>query len=375
MRFEEIIGQESVKARLIQTVKENRIGHAQLFLGDEGTGNLALAIAYAQYVNCERKQPWDSCGQCNSCIKFQKLIHPDLQFVFPVAKTRSVTKDPVSDDFMNEWRNLVLEKHYISLSEWYETIGIENKQGLIGKRESQEIIRKLSLKSYEAEYKTVILWMPEKMNRTAANKLLKMIEEPPAKTLFLLVSGDTGQILPTILSRTQIVKVPRIQIEKLAEGLEKKFDLKAREAGAIAKIANGNYLEAINLIYSSDQTEYNFEKFVSLMRTCYKPKYTEVFNWVDEMAGIGRERQKAFFQYGLRLIRENFMLTLATNDVVYLSETEEEFSKKFHRFINERNAMEIAQQFEQAQADIERNAYAKIVLLDMSLKIMKLIKK
>lgn len=375
MLFSEIIGQEKVKAQLIQTVNENRISHAQLFLGPEGSGNLAMAIAYAQYVNCEKKQEWDSCGTCKSCTKYEKLIHPDLHFVYPVATTKSVTKDPVSDDFINEWRAAVIKQPYLKPSQWYEAIGVENKQGNIGKKESQEILRKLNLKSFESEFKTMIIWMPEKMNQTCANKLLKMIEEPPAKTLFLLVSEDTTDMLPTILSRTQLIKIPGIESTKLAKALEDKFELNSKESNSIARIANGNFLEALNLIHSSEQTEYNFDRFVLLMRMCYSRKLMDIFGWVDEMAGIGRERQKNFFQYALRMIRENFMMSLATNDIVYLSEKEEGFSDKFHPFINERNAMDMAHEFERAQADIERNAYAKIVLLDLALKIMKLIKK
>ena len=375
MQFTEVIGQEEVKSRLIQTVRDNRISHAQLFLGPEGSGNLALAIAYAQFVNCEKKQEWDSCGVCKSCLKYNKLIHPDLHFVYPVATTKSVTKDPVSDDFISDWRNGIIQNPYLNLSQWYQVIGVENKQGIIGKRESQEIIRKLTLKSYEAEYKIMVIWMPEKMNQTSANKLLKMIEEPPAKTLFLLVAEDTTYMLPTILSRTQLVKVPRLRIESLSKALENKHGLSSDESRSIAKIANGNYLEAHNLIKSSEQTEYNYEKFVLLMRICYGRKLMDIFFWVDEMAGIGRERQKSFFQYALRMVRENYMLTVAADSIVYLSEKEEGFSEKFHPFINDRNAMDIASELENAQADIERNAYAKIVLLDLSLKIMKLIKK
>jgi DNA polymerase-3 subunit delta' len=374
MRFTDVIGQEDVKNKLIHTVHENRISHAQLFLGGEGSGNLALAIAYAQFINCENKQENDSCGVCKSCTKYEKLIHPDLHFVYPVATTRSVTRDPVSDDFISEWRNTVLQQPYLKPPQWYQTIGVENKQGIIGKKESQEIIRKLNLKSFEAEFKVMIIWMPEKMNPTSANKLLKMIEEPPVKTLFLLVSEDTTNILATILSRTQLVKIPRIKTEVLSEALERKFGLAPADSRSISRIANGNYLEALNLIQSTEQTEYNFEKFVLLMRICYTRKLMEVFNWVDEVAGLGRERQKSFFQYALRMIRENFMMTLSTNEVVYLSEKETGFSQKFHPFINDRNALNIANELERAQTDIERNGYAKIVLLDLALKIMKLIK-
>ena len=211
MRFQDLIGQQETKQRLLQSVKEDRIAHAQLFLGQEGCGSLPLAIAYGQFINCTNRSELDSCGVCPSCNKYQKLIHPDLHFVFPTATTKEITKDPISDEFLTIWRTQLMENPYFGLLQWYAAIGIENKQGSISKNESLEILRKLNMKSYEAEYKVMIIWFPELMNVTAANKLLKMIEEPPDKTLFLLVAENTEYMLQTILSRTQLIKVPPVR--------------------------------------------------------------------------------------------------------------------------------------------------------------------
>ncbi len=372
MRFAEVIGQNEIKKKLVQMVSENRISHAQLFVGQEGSGNLALAIAFAQYVLCVNKSGEDSCGKCPSCTKIAKLEHPDLHFVYPVASS-SITK-PVSDDFIKEWRGTIIENSYLNANQWYESINIENKQGQIGERESHEIIRKLSLKSYESEYKIMIIWMPEKMNLTASNKLLKLIEEPPEKTLFLLVTEDTGNILQTILSRTQIIKIPKIENEDLKMYLHNTLDISENEIDSIIRVANGNYLEAQNLLNHSKSREYNFNKFVEIMRLCYSRKLIEIFSWVDELSGLGREKQKSFFAYALRMIRENFMLNLKVNDIVRLSDIEYGWAEKFCPFINQNNAFQIASEITQAQADIERNAYGKITLLDMALKIVKLIR-
>lgn len=253
MLFREVVGQQKLKQRLIQSVKENRISHAQLFVGAEGCGSLALALAYAQYVSCENKQQEDSCGSCTSCTKYQKLIHPDLHFVYPVATTKSVTKDPVSDDFIKEWRECILSNPYLGLARWYEAIGVENKQGIINKFESAEIVRKLNLKTFEADYKVMIIWLPEKMNHVAANKLLKMLEEPPEKTLFLLVAENTSLMLQTILSRCQLIKVPKIDSDSMLKALVAKHNISEPTANSISKIANGNFLVALETMDEQNQ--------------------------------------------------------------------------------------------------------------------------
>lgn len=375
MQFKEVVGHKNIKEKLIHTIQENRVSHAQLFLGPEGCGNLALAIAYAQYISCENKQENDSCGVCPSCVKFQKLVHPDLHFVYPVSTSKAVKKDPVSDDYIAQWRETIIENPYINQNKWYEIIDVENKQGIISKNESYEILKKLNLKTFEAEYKIMIIWLPEKMNAFAANKLLKLIEEPPAKTLFLMVSENSEQMLPTILSRTQLIKIPKIDNESMRNALCDRFGLSPEKAGDLVHLANGNYFEAQNLINSTEEDNYNFEQFTKFMRLAYQRKVIEMIDWVDEISRIGREKQKGFLAYALRLIRENFMLNMKNKELVYLTNKELEFSEKFSQFINQENVSQIYEAMNRAHSDIEMNAYNKIVFLDLALKIIKLIRK
>lgn len=375
MQFKEVVGHPKIKEQLIYTVEENRISHAQLFLGPEGSGNLALAIAYAQYIACTNKQGNDSCGVCSSCQKFKKLIHPDLHFVFPVNTSKTIKKNPVSDDYINQWRTALIENPYINQNKWYEIIEIENKQGVISKNESYEILRKLNLKTFEAEYKFMIIWLPEKMNTYAANKLLKFIEEPPEKTLFFLVSENSEQILPTILSRTQLIKIPKIDNDSLYSALCDRLGINPDKALDIAHLANGNYFEALNLASAGDEDYENLERFKSLMRLAYLRKIVEIIDWVDEIARIGREKQKGFLTYSLRLLRENFMLNIKRKEIVYLTQKEYIFSENFSQFIHQENVSKLYEVFNKAYADIGMNAYNKIVFLDVALKIVKLIRK
>ncbi len=372
MQFKDIIGQESIKNRFIQSVKDNRISHAQLLLGPEGCGKLALAIAYAQYISCENRGEDDSCGVCPSCVKYQKLIHPDLHFVFPVIKSTKF-KDPVSDNYLPEWREIIAENPYFTPNYWYEFIGAEKKQGLIYAHESSEIIRKLNLKTYEAEYKVMIIWLPEKMNPVASNKMLKLLEEPPAKTLFLLVSENSGEIIQTILSRTQLVKIPKISESNLKAAIQSKYTLPEDELDMLIHLSDGNYVKALNNIDLTEDHKYHFELFTTLMRNCYLRKVLDLLKWVDEVSTLGREKQKAFLEYSLRMVRENFVLNIGEKDIVFLAKEEAEFSKKFSPFINEKNVMQITEEISNAHYHIERNGYSKIVLTDMILKLVKLI--
>jgi DNA polymerase-3 subunit delta' len=374
MQLKDVIGQQKIKKRLIKTVKEGRISHAQLFMGPEGSGNLALAIAYAQYICCTNKENGDSCNICPSCTKYQKLIHPDLHFVFPVNTTRTITDKPVSDDFIGKWREIIIENPYLNLNLWYDVIGIENKQGFISKAESEAILRKLNLKSFESDYKIMIIWHPEKMNAPAANSLLKLIEEPPAKTIFILVSDNTDQITPTILSRSQILKIPKIKNDELAIFIKEKYELEDKKIEEIINLSNGNYCKALEIINNSEEYENNLEKFIQLMRLCYGKKMLEILEWIDDMVSTGRERQKRFLDYSLAIIRKNLLLSLNQNKIAYLTAKENEFSKKFHLFINDSNAFQITHEINKAYSDIERNAYSKIVFLDLSFKLIKLIR-
>lgn len=374
MFFQDVIGQEATKKRLIQSVAEERVSHAQLFAGPEGSGKLALALAYAQYISCLNKQDGDSCGQCSSCKKYAKLIHPDLHFVFPVVKTPKF-KEPVSDNFLGEWRKLVLQNAYFNLEDWFNFIGVENAQGLIYSHESEEIIRKLNLKSFEAEYKVMIIWMPEKMHVACSNKLLKMIEEPPVKTLFLLVTGSEEEIITTIRSRCQLVKIPGIQPEPMKAAIEKLEKAQGKDIDNLVHLSRGNFRQAMNLLELNEGTRYNLERFKELMRFAYGRKFMDLFQWINDISIIGRERQKLFLQYALGLVRENFIYNLKNRELVYMHEEEQAFSSRFSPFINERNIVPITEELEKAFQHIAMNGNARIIFTDMSLKIVKLIRK
>lgn len=386
MRFGRIIGHDEIKERLIRSVESQRISHAQLFIGPEGNGKLAMAIAYAQYINCTNKQysgnnnriKSDSCGTCASCKKFEKLIHPDLHFVFPVIKNKKF-KDPVSDNYLKEWREFISESPYRKFNTWLDFINAENAQGSIFTQESKEIIRKLNLKTYEAEYKVMIIWLPEKMNESASNKLLKMIEEPPSKTLFLLVSEDEGKIIRTILSRTQIVKIPKFE-DKNILGLIKRESLSTTtdeaELDFFVKLSNGNVIKTYEITRGSADNSGNFEDFTTLMRLAYSAKIVDLVKWTENIARTGREKQKNFLEYSLRIIRENLMMNLAPEkqQIVFLNKDESKFSSKFHPFITAPKAAKLYQEFNKAHTHIMRNVAPKIVFLDMALQATIIIK-
>ncbi|TKG94479.1 DNA polymerase III subunit delta [Puteibacter caeruleilacunae] len=373
MQFQDVIGQEAVKARMIKSVKEERISHAQLLVGPEGSGKLALALAYAQYICCSNPGEHDSCGVCPSCVKYSKLIHPDLHFVFPVVKTPKA-KDPVSDHFINEWRKRVLDDPYFSLDQWFGSIGVDNAQGMIYSHESDEIIRKLNLKTFEAEYKVMIIWLPEKMHVVASNKLLKMIEEPPTKTLFLLISEQEDALISTIKSRVQRIKVGKIGPESLKTALTPKAQDASMDVDSVVHLCNGNYIRAKQLMHPDEAAVYNLEKFMELMRFSYGRKILELFSWVDQVSTIGREKQKSFLQYGIHLVRENFILNIGRPGLNYMNNQEMGFSKRFSPFVNERNIIPISEEFEKAFQHISMNGNPRIIFMDMALKIVKLIR-
>ncbi|MFC2118572.1 ATP-binding protein [Bacteroidota bacterium] len=372
MKFDSIIGQLDVKEKLVRFVKENRISHAYLFIGPEGNGKLALAIAYAQYISCINRQENDSCGVCPSCLKYEKMIHPDLHFIFPVADVLKKIKNSTSDDFLEIWRKCLLENSYMNQNRWYDAIEMENKQGLISKWESNEIIKKLSFKSFESEYKVMIIWLPEKMNQSSANKILKIIEEPPDKTVFLLVSENSELIIPTILSRTQILRIPGIEGELLWQNFQKKYSLENSQKDEFIHLAKGNYFKAREIVEDKNKNVEQFNFFVDLMRTSYARKIPEAVSLAEKFADMGREKQKSFFIYSLRMIRENFILNIMNNnqkEIVFLSNNENEFSKNFCKFIHPGNIDNINNELNLAYRHIEQNANPKIVFLDLSIKL------
>lgn len=380
MFFKDIIGQETIKKRLIQSVQESRISHAQLFLGPEGSGSLPMAVAFAQYLHCMNKKENDACGNCPSCKKMEKLVHPDVHFSFPIVKTAKSaestvrSKDPVSDNFIEDWRIQFIKNNYLNLNQWLNALGLENKQASIYTHESDEIIKKLSLKSFESEYKVLIMWMPEKMNDQAANKLLKLIEEPPAKTLFILVAENQDQIIKTILSRTQIVVFQKIDDASFFDALKSNYDLKDQQIWDIIKLANGNYSKAKELIESTEENDLFFEKFTLLMRMSFAGKYAELIKLVDDIYALGREKQKSFLVYGSRLIRENFISNYKHDQIVFFTNSEKEFAQKFSPYINHRNIMLIYEEFKKGHYEIQRNVNARLIFMDLCLKLNKLLK-
>ena len=381
MRFSDIIGQETEKRQLRQAVSEGRIPHAQLFVGPAGVGKLALALAYAQYISCPNRDEHDSCGTCPTCLQFNKLQHPDLHFVFPIIKG---DEGDVCDAFADKWRGLLTEQRYFDIDDWYRVLGAETKQGMIYEKESAEIMRKLSLKSFSGGYKIMIIWQPEKMNVTCANKILKLLEEPPTKTLFLLVSEHPEQLLSTILSRVQEVRVLRLGEADIAAGLQTVYSwLSDQEAKTVAHMANGSYLAALKIMSESEDSKSYFDDFVALMRNAWlvgqKKDYSALLKlrqWSNDMADskVGREKQKAFLQYAQRQIRENYIYNFHCADMNYQTEAESQFSSKFAPFIHDSNVEKMMNELGKAEQQIAQNGNAKIIFFDLCLQMIVLVK-
>ena len=370
MLFKEIIGQQAVKERLVRSHKEGRISHAQLFLGPQGSGNLPMALAYAQFISCTNKAEDDSCGTCSSCVKYNKLVHPDLHFVYPVALSKDVK---TSTDVAAEWREAFLDNPYITLFGWFEQLAAENKQAVIGVEESGEILRKLSLTTYESEYKIMIIWQAEKMNPAAANKLLKILEEPPDKTLFLLVCENEDQLLRTIVSRTQLIKINKISDADLIEALVSQHGQTPDAAEKIAHLADGSYAEALLLVSENENAGQNLVSFQKLMRASLKFDPKAVISWIDEVNAGGRERQKNFLNYALHIMRESAMMNYGDESLIKLSADEQEFVKKFSPFIHGANIERFIEELNKAHFHMERNASAKILFMDLAFKFNELL--
>ncbi len=370
MLFKELIGQQATKDRLIRSCKEGRISHAQLFLGPQGCGALPMALAYAQYISCTNKAENDSCGTCSSCVKYNKLVHPDLHFVYPVALSKDVK---TSTDVAVEWREAFLDNPYITLFSWFESLAAENKQAVIGVEESGEILRKLSLTTYESEYKIMIIWQAEKMNPAAANKLLKILEEPPDKTLFLLVCENEDQLLRTIVSRTQLIKINKISDADLTEVLVSRHEQTAEAAEKIAHLADGSYAEALLLVSENENAGQNLASFQKLMRASLKFDPKAVISWIDEVNAGGRERQKNFLNYALHIMRESAMMNYGDDSLVKLSGDEQAFVKKFSPFIHGANIERFIEELNKAHFHMERNASAKILFMDLAFKFNELL--
>src|SRR4030042_2132289 len=302
MNFSQITAHKETIGKLIRSVNAERGNDSQFFSGPDGCGSLALALAYARYISCENRSEKDSCGTCKSCVKYEKMIHPDLHFVFPVIKDKKNT-EPVSDAYIEQWREIVRQSPYFTITSWLNSIEVENAQGLIFTSEAGEIIKKLSLKTYESDFKIMIIWLPEKMHPSTANKLLKLIEEPPDRTLFLLVSDEPDKVLPTILSRCQLIRIPGFKNNEIREFIAGKFSAEKQKASEIADVANGNIIKAIELYENEDSSLQNLERFKNLMRFAWKRDVLSLLGWSENISSTGREAQKNFLSYSLRLLR------------------------------------------------------------------------
>ena len=381
MKFADIIGQTQLKEHLVRSVESSRISHAQLFTGPAGAGTLPLAIAYAQYINCRNRKNGDSCGECPSCRQIEQLAHPDLHFVFPVNKQGKKSGEVVistAREFVELWREMFAKTGgYFSPRQWFDALNLgKTLKGVISAKESEEIIRRLGFKSFESDYKTMIIWLPETMNEEAANRILKILEEPWDKTLFILVSERPDQLLKTILSRTQEVAVPRLTTEDLLPiALQSEPDV--TKANNVARLASGDLLELKRLLgQSEDETsKENFEAFCAVMRLSYNDKHLELMNWADEVAGLSRERQRGMLVDFSRLLREAYMLHAGLDKASYLWGEEAAFCKKFAPFIGSQNIEQILAQIESAMRQINQNGNPRIVLTHFALAVSKFIKR
>ena len=373
MLFKEIPGNKIVKKELINSVRKDRIAHAQLFLGNPGNAKLVLAIAFAQFLNCEKRGEKDSCNSCHSCLMYNSLSHPDLHLIFPVLKINKI-KHPVSDNFISQWREIVSDNPYLSLTDWYKYFDAENKQGAIYIHEAQQLQKKVALKNYESAYRVILIWMPEKMNLTCANKLLKLIEEPPKGTFFLMASEDFEKLLPTITSRMQIVKTKPFSTEEIISFLETQKGIIKEKSLTIAAIANGNINKAINLSQNEIKENGLLKDFQKWMQICYKVNLLELVSWTDNIAKKGREHQKEFLQYALKIIRACLISNINNQSILKLQKEEENFVSNFASFIHGKNSISIFERLEKSVYGIERNANPKILFYELSLQMMRLLK-
>lgn len=372
------IAQTSVVGHLRKLYADNRIPHALLLAGPEGCGKMAIALDFARLLLCETPKAegadgqTQACGHCHGCAMSRTLAHPDLHFVFPTIKSTSSTRS-VSDMWLKEWREMLLETPYFDLAMWEERMGIANQQPQIFADESEAILRKVSLVSAQGGYKIVIIWLPELMNEACANKMLKLLEEPPQQTFFLLCSNQPERIITTIRSRTQRIDVKVIPEADIANALECERGLSAPDAARIAHIAAGSYTRALRQISASNEEREFLDMFILLMRKCYLRDIKEMHAWSEQMSSWGRERQKAFLEYAQRLVRENFVYNFRLPQLNYLTQEEEAFSTNFARFINERNVIGISEELALAQRDIMQNVNPRMVFFDFALKMIVLL--
>ncbi len=376
MTFQEVIGQEDAKERLRMLVQENRVPHAMLFCGPQGCGKMALAMAFASYLLCANKENGDSCGHCPQCAMTRKWSHPDLHFTYPVIKAAGTSSDykPVSDDFAREWHRLLDESPYFTIDHWLREIGAANQQAIITVRESDEISRKLSLKSSQGGYKVSLIWLPERMNEASANKLLKLIEEPPSQTVFLLVSEEPVLLLETIRSRTQRFDMRAIDTPAIEQSLIKLRGIAEEQAHRIARVADGSWTKALDLLSAENEERGFLEMFIKMNRQSFERNIRGMRNWSDDAYELGRERQRRMLKYFLRMIRESFMYNFRIPELNYMTEEEENFVRRFAPYVNEANIIEMSDLMAEGIRDIGQNANARIVFFDTALRMTRLLR-
>ncbi len=381
MQFKEIIGHEDIKRRLRETVRQGRISHALLFTGGEGASALPLALAYAQYVNCRNRTEEDSCGVCPECYRMQRMEHPDCHYIYPVnvskeaVATGRADEKPRSEQFVHVWRRAVPQRGgYLTEQEWYVELGIENQQGIINKTDANELVRKMGFKSFEGGYKTVVVWLPERLHEAAANTLLKLVEEPPAQTLFLFVSVEPERIIATIRSRTQIVALPGVSDEEIARELTARQGIPADEAARIARRAQGSWGRAVRLAAGGSSAEAEHQdRFIRLMRLCYQQKYLGLFEWAEEMAPLGREAQKQFCSAALGIIRECYLTGIGLTEIAYADPAREQFCRNFAPYVSHLTVEAFVAEFERLLAHIRQNGNPKILFTHFAMSICKII--
>ena len=378
MQFAEIPGLEEVKTSLISSVKNNHLAHAQLFFGPEGSGNLAMALAFATYLNCVNRQmsldgSEDACGQCPSCQKMARFVHPDVHYVFPVSATKNISgKEVVSSSYMADWRNFLAANPYGTLSQWMLQYGGEDKQVNISKEESRHIVRNLSLKAFEGNYKVMIIWLPEYMHVSSANGILKILEEPPAKTVFLLVSSDVEKLLTTILSRTQIFKIRGFNDEEISRYLSQQHEIPAEQASKVARMASGSMSAALGSI--NEVKDHNHSLYSSWMRLCYERNFSRLIQMADEFHQLNKDAQKALLLYGLNILRETLVYPYTSEDLVRLEGDERTFVERFSKIMPWEKVQLISEKLNESLYHLERNASPKIMFLDLSLQVAGIIK-
>ena len=374
MYFHNVIGQDDLKARLTDTARRGIIPHARLFCGRTGSGTFPLALAYARYLNCSDRTDTDACGKCHSCRQYDALAHPDLHFVFPIVADKK-RKRTVCDDYLGEWRAMLTEHTYFDLDEWLDRMETAGRQAIIYAEESDQMIRATSLRIYEAQYRVLIVWMPERMHAACANKLLKLIEEPPARTVILMVSDAPDLILGTILSRTQRLDVRPIEADALARALEQRNGLPPDAARHTAHLAHGDLLAAERIMGQDERERLFLDFFIRIMRNTWKRDVRAMKQTADELAALSREQQRAFLTYCQHLVRENFVRRFQSDDLNYLRPDEAAFSARFSPYVNERNVFDFAAELADAERHIAQNGNAKMIFFDLTLRITVLLKK